>query len=501
MADHLRFSQLLDARAGSDPDEAIMVTILQGKLGTTLSSAFWTRGDMVNEGQTAPGYEDTAYQSWLQTPQGQRYQDRLDAFNAVGMEQLFYDEDGTYAASDDPDRRMGYDVAMDLFEQSHVPVDEKFFDQTMNHLMELERETPDIWHYARYRGDTADDVIPENDVVDRFLGIGAENPEAVATFFDPHVNGNLDYFLGDGESSRDIQPSPTETGQSPGLAAALEAAATGISPGTDPGGNDQGHSPANIRIAEEVWNTFATDRSRIEEGGGSEFLRPTLGVIAADYIADIQPAAQQLSRHEEAQFRTVGTGLLVAELARDQEAYELITAANNAYTDTRIEAAFVSNANDPDEIEHDAGRAAAQGGYLTGLMTDAYATAKYEDALEGDAGHNENVGRTKEYTDMLVDNIIARIPVAGGLIGEGASRISDFTFGQFEADSQVTAAQVSENEYEASRDACVVGSRRSGRAAFMEAGIEGVEWDDIRDEIEEQAGFGFDAGTTRDHPQ
>ncbi len=130
------------------------------------------------------------------------------------------------------------------------------------------------------------------------------NPAAVTAFFDPDGNGtgenhvsnnHLDYFIGEGEDSRKPPRVLFEytsafgysSPGSPGLAAALETAATGLTPGSQPGADYTGHSPANARIAEQVWNTFAADPSRVAADSAFEYLAPTLGHIGADYMSDI----------------------------------------------------------------------------------------------------------------------------------------------------------------------------------------------------------------------
>ncbi|MEO3754282.1 alpha/beta hydrolase [Streptomyces sp. B6B3] len=223
----LGFSQRLDQRAGNAPEDVTMVSMLQSSLGTTLSRAFWTPGEMTAQVQTAPGYEDSAYQEWLETPQGQRYDQRLQAFNELGTQQLYAEETQMSPA---PDERLAYDVALDLFETSGAPLDEHFFDRTMTSMMELERADLDVWNVRRYEPDDPDTPgwNSDNDVVDRLLGLAAaSNPDAVATFFDPRLGRhNLDYFTGEGDSARDAGIA-TEDGESPGLDAALLAAGLG----------------------------------------------------------------------------------------------------------------------------------------------------------------------------------------------------------------------------------------------------------------------------------
>jgi hypothetical protein len=116
--DYLRLTQEVQAIAeDSDGDAKEDANNLLDSMGNILTAAMWVPGRLT------PGSEE--YQSWIEnTPQGQRYQERLNAFNNAGQQQLD-SGDGT---------RAGFGVALDLLERSEVPIDQQFFEQTMQQL-------------------------------------------------------------------------------------------------------------------------------------------------------------------------------------------------------------------------------------------------------------------------------------------------------------------------------------------------------------------------------
>jgi hypothetical protein len=105
LAQRIQESDLSDSQHGGS---------LLDLMGTTLSSAMWVPGDM----RTG----SVAYEEWLTTRQGERYADRLTAFQDAGQQPLGSDDDAP----------MGFDVAIAIMERSTIPMDQQFFDQTMD---------------------------------------------------------------------------------------------------------------------------------------------------------------------------------------------------------------------------------------------------------------------------------------------------------------------------------------------------------------------------------
>lgn len=105
MEEYLRLAERVEAMDGSGP--------LLTSMGTALAAAM--------QAPAKPG--TAAYEEWTENnPEGQRYLDRLNAFNEAGAQRL---------GSDDA---LGYEVAFDLLGQSRTPMDQEFFDQTLDHL-------------------------------------------------------------------------------------------------------------------------------------------------------------------------------------------------------------------------------------------------------------------------------------------------------------------------------------------------------------------------------
>jgi hypothetical protein len=143
-----------DADGEAQEDAAAMRT----SMGNILNAAFWVPGNLF------PGTDE--YQSWLEnTPQGQAYAERLDAFNNAGQRQM--------GSEDDP--RLGYDVAFDLMGQAEVPVDDQFFTETMAHL-----NAP----YAPGGGDVCV-AWPEEMSQSLLLACARTNPDATRAYLLP----------------------------------------------------------------------------------------------------------------------------------------------------------------------------------------------------------------------------------------------------------------------------------------------------------------------------
>jgi hypothetical protein len=545
MEEYLRLSQRfdqIDTLANSGDDNS-MFTSLDTRMGNILTCAFQIPGDMDTD------IKSTEYQLWLTSdPDGQRYQQRLDALRAIGSETLNEPDLNDVMLGGQPDPRLGYDVVFDLLDSAdtQVPMSEPFFDQTMNHLIEMERANPDIWTSDRFPVDQfilnedGDRVPnpeygwgPENDATDRLLGLAANsNPDAVEAFFDPNLTNNLHYFIGAPENApygdgttryvtygdfTRMGPTITSPGGYPGLNAALEAAATGHAPGTSPQQGDLPPSDTNARIAEQAWNTFADEyetastpdevqHSRLVEDGIFESLRPAMGQIAAAYIPSVQGSIRgepiEPPGHPYPTFTSGGnrTAMLLYELGKDRQTYQAVTAANNAYTyvtvDHAVNGDWDSEMTEPDDRVQ---RAADISGAVAGIMTDAQVNSDYADQLEEDEAHNASREEAKMWTDISTATITGLIPHAGAAaaFGFGSSTLSNSIFSMFEADNSTAAFQQANRNYNESLTA-----HRDGVAiaAAMEAvgsepsNFTADEIADIREGARNGAWDGFDRG-------
>ncbi|MGP3967037.1 hypothetical protein [Streptomyces sp. 6N223] len=489
MEEYLRLAQRIDQAGTEGIGGEDLLTTLDTRMGNVLNASLQVPGQprpLVGEDEEDMTPGSTAYQRWIATTaQGQRYQARLSALQALGGDRLIEPEPDTLMQENDP--RLGYDVALELLESSTRPIDEQFFDQTMNHLMDLERTNPDIWSTDRY---PVDDFTmtedgwgpnpdagwgPENDATDRLLGIGGNsNPDAVEAFFDPETNpGNLDYFIGEGEGVRYVTYGEgdfgaavaTSPGGYPGLNKALEAAATGYPPGTDPQQGDPGPSEANARIAEQTWNTFAAEYtsvpfaeeiedSRLVEGGHFQSLRPAMGQIAATYIPSIQGAISgeslQPTGNPNPAFDSSGhTQMLLYELGKDPEIYHAVTAANNAYTFLTVD--YAINGDHDSEYATPSQRvewATDASGMVAGIMTDSRATAVYAEQTAEDGEFATTFDEAKQWADVAAATLGVVVGGgAGAALALGAAEVTRSIHGTFEADDTESAAAQYNRQY------------------------------------------------------
>ncbi|MFB7900361.1 hypothetical protein ACFC1B_29030, partial [Streptomyces xiamenensis] len=368
----------------------------------------------------------------------------------------------------------GYDIALDLLEAADLPVDDQFFYQLTSDLIDVGLEHPGVWDQERYSDGTPRDV--RNDAVDRLLGIGARNnPEAVTAFFDPDGNGSgqdhvgnnhLDYFIGEGEGGRkpprvffeysstfDFSPG------SPGLAAALETAATGLTPGSQPGPDYTGHSPANARIAEQVWNTFAADPSRITDGGAFDYLTPTLGNIGAEYMSDVYQgitgADIEYGSSPRPEFNPEHTQRLVSELAKNAEANASLTSANQVNLQIGIDRIISSGDGDITGMRLDVGELSRSSGLLAGILTEARATEMYESQISSDESRNRVVDTVNTWTDRALNVAIYEVlgsdfPGLASLTDAVKGDITSWTFGLLKVDNSDAAEAAAMDEIERS---------------------------------------------------
>ncbi|RBM20387.1 hypothetical protein [Streptomyces sp. PT12] len=476
MAEYLLLADRTDRAATELNSAGGLAGDLRAGLGTALSTSLGVPGDM----STAPP-GSPAYAQWLQTGEGRDYTRRYEAFIDAGGSRLH----GEAWLADD-DRRIGFDVALDLLEASDVPVDDQFFFEATRDLIALERDNPDIWSHDRFPAQPGDEGYPmvdpwdaRNDVVDRMLGVGAHsNPEAVTAFFDPAGPGagHLEYFLGDengagrrldsGDGLRDIISVPSP---GPGLAAALEAAATGLPPGGVPlPGETHQHTEANVRVAEGIWNNLSRDYepstelrengpARIGDGQVMESLRPALGAIAADYIPDIQQklSGQHIFPYQEprADFDDEHMASMLHDIGRDPDAYSAITAANNTFTYIATDLAING------EMEHSSPEqrlraAATASGNVAGLMTDARVESISDSHLAADAAHNATVDQVEGWTNRVLastlDAGLEGIRYGGPALVQLREVATESIFGTFREDNQVAAEHQATREYESS---------------------------------------------------
>ncbi|CAL9494421.1 hypothetical protein SUDANB171_03292 [Streptomyces sp. enrichment culture] len=471
MENYLALAQELDHSATDLASANIDVDSIRAGMANTLNTAVQPSIDIATH---PPGSD--AYQTWLRTEEGQAYERRLNALNAVGPERLYEQEEPSWLAPVQ-DQRIGYDLFLDLMESADEPMSDIFYYDMLDGMVAAEKESPIVWAGERYP-DTEHGWDPKNNGTDRLLALGARhNVEATTHFFDPDQTDNLDYFIGDGDDSRTVffseKPafeliSDKGYGQAPGLTVALETAATGRPLAGTAEPDYAGHSAANIRVAEHIWNSYAEDPSRASGNFLNPDMRPALGTIAADYILDIQRAADHAtdnSRPEasEAVFNRDTSGELLWEVGKNQEAYEKVTVANQIYTHLAIDEVVQSvNGSEDREALGAVSNIANRGGVITGIMTDSHVHSEYARTLSEDAENNATIDAVQQLTDTFLAGAIygsmEKSPGGASISADVQASTTQTIFDIFREDNSAAAAEDGARKYTASRSSYIEGN-------------------------------------------
>lgn len=493
MENYLALAQELDHTEGVD------AAPIRSGMANTLNTAMSPSIDFTTH---PPGSD--AYTAWVRTEEGQAYERRLNALHTAGPERVYTPESWIDPVTDD---RNGYDFFLDLMESADGPMHDVFYYDMLDGMVAAEKTNAGIWMGDRYP-DTDTGWDPKNNGTDRLLALGArDNVEATTHFFDPDETDNLDYFIGDGEDSRTVIFGSDmvrdffndRTYEAPGLTAALEVAATGR-----PGGSaSEGHSDANIRIAEKIWNTYGEDPTRSRGDHPAPDMRPTLGVIAADYIADITHAVSDVTHsNQEANFSNK-TSILLHEIGKNEEAYRLITAANLYDMNLAMDEAVQQHGDNEDRLLTAAGNIATRNGHVSGILTDAYATGRYQGRLDADAAANASVDQWEDVASYLLGGAVYGSISASGLASMTDTLVQEVNasiFDSFRVDNSISAAQQESREYSNARTHYVTAAENSLSMALDRAGIDASEYEDfslVEGSVQLSAGTGHDIGTTR----
>ncbi|MDT0308628.1 hypothetical protein RM780_16915 [Streptomyces sp. DSM 44917] len=518
MEEFLRLSQRVDDSATRLDSADVPVGDLQNRLGTAFSTAMQPPDHLASE-----PHGSQAWNAWLRTGEGHRYQERLEDLREAGTRQLHW-QAMPFGLPDVGDERIGYDVALDLLDRAEGDLDGHLFTDVLDGMIEQERDNPMAWAGNRYTGEEGEGGLdPRNDPVDRLLGLGAErSPDAVTAWFDPGPEGDtsrLDYFLGgdpaEGEEGgrRAVRLGDPQDfaamfegqfPQSPGLVAAVEVAATGVLPG-DPVWPDDQHSQANRNIAEHVWNSFAADRPRVADNGGQ--FAPMLGHIGAEYIADLQNAVNGSSdgvavTDPEVALDIEHSGSLLWDLGQNQEAYERLTAANVSQLFGAAEIAANGDYSD-DAFRNDALESVVfRGGQVAGILSDAHATALYTDRIEADAAHNARVDEIAMWVDRGLNTAIyagmgGPAPGTASLMDALESDVVDAVRDMYHEDNSAAAQEDSENQFGRARTRYQEIAWEAVSSAFSRAEHRPDDIEAISQSLVDRAGDGYDGGTTR----
>ncbi|MFB6894230.1 DUF6571 family protein [Kitasatospora sp. NPDC056327] len=182
----------------------------------------------------------------------------------------------------------GYQTLATLLQKGNAGYGAQFLNDLGTDVLAAERDNKNRWSAHQFNGPRPD---LEYDPVNGVLKLMGQNPEAATQFLDPKGPGaedRLKYLLRDREWPTSYvntlygPPMVDKTTHQEGLAAALEAAATGDAPGegTHNGGP---HTPAQARVMQGVIEALDGDAK------GSEIhddLKMPLANALSDYVDD-----------------------------------------------------------------------------------------------------------------------------------------------------------------------------------------------------------------------
>lgn len=276
----------------------------------------------------------------------------------------------------------------------------------------------------------------------------ANNPAASAAFFDEQLRGDtnkdgivtladeeltgkdaksvVDHML-DRKPTDDYYDTVSGGGeQHPGQTAtgnALEAAVTGRVPG-DENAKPVEHTKTMASVMEKVVEKIGNEPGLVTDEGPLGGLSPNFGNMAAEYMPDLQAAAenganQAMPFGEMAKFKKDEMAFFLGAVGQDPDAYGAITNAQQAYTTMLVADVFQhpEKHGDPGDALKNA---VHPGGEIAGIMTEARAQAvhdaKAHEAEEYNKGTEENAKWTNRIIDMVGGKYIEMIPVGGDVI-------------------------------------------------------------------------------------
>ncbi|GGZ91595.1 hypothetical protein GCM10010371_59300 [Streptomyces subrutilus] len=310
----------------------------------------------------------------------------------------------------------------------------QFLNDLGDGMIEAEKSKPHMYDHA-YDSQRPDLV---SDPLDGLLGIMAEDPDAATYFLDPEAPGNknehLKYMLTDRDmpdpwiSTGVGQPIEMHGDKTPGLGAALQAAATGHTDGEKLGPPGP-HTEGQARVMHHAI------RYLDDEMGGDEFpkdlegLRQPMAKALVDYVGDTHlilggqesdlggvGGSPSIHGSGDQAHLAVGQGSLVRVMrgiADDGPSFALLYEAERAYSADQLATAAPYKGDsmhgvsaDWDNRAHDIGAAT---GALNGIGGDVYKD-KGDDQVKW-------AESTSEHTAAVANGLIGEIPVVGTVGG------------------------------------------------------------------------------------
>ncbi|UCM89203.1 hypothetical protein [Streptomyces marincola] len=445
-------AQVAGQGVGGEGDDARDFVVLGDHLRTLLAT-----------GTDVPNLQGFEHGQWGRTEQGRFYEQFMNELNEAGRAE--YEVTGLT----DTDVR-GYQLIASIMNSGEADFSSRVLHDLADGVRAAEDPAmggdPGIWSQgwdaAGLDGlDDADLAWFAVDPMDTMLGIMAQEPGTAASYLDPAGdNGRLEYLIDDREwSHMSLYVAPTRdvdvpTGQD-GFGAALQAATTGVPAGELP---RQLHlTERGDRIMELAYGKFSeNDAALIADGGAFASLRPELARMTGAYMADVQFALSDMEIHPAPRglngLEAPEVTSFLMQLARDPEAYGIVTGAQQAYSALAVQDVLLDDERSPRaSLNNAVQNALAPGAQVAGVLSAGRADAVYDLGVAGDQEHNERVDMIESWTEVILEEGVGRIaerfPVAGPVIEWGVGELSGSIFSTFERDNSDEAAEEAADGY------------------------------------------------------
>ncbi|MFB6900956.1 DUF6571 family protein [Streptomyces hydrogenans] len=408
--------------------------------------------------------------------------------------------------------------------------DKDFLVSVGRDMVAMDREKPGVWSESLPRSMEQRINLDETggkgfNPLTGLMEAMANNPEASAAFFDEQLRSDtnkdgivtladeeltgkdaksvVDHML-DKKPADDYYDTVSGGEQHPGQAAtgnALEAAVTGRVPG-DENAKPVEHTKTMASVMEKVVEKIGNAPELVTDEGPLGGLSPNFGNMAAEYMPDLQAAAengadQAMPFGEMAKFKKDEMAFFLGAVGQDPDAYGAITNAQQAYTTMLVADVFQhpERHGDPGDALRNA---VHPGGEIAGIMTEARAQAVHEakahEAEEYNKGTEENAKWTNRIIDMVGGKYIEMIPVGGDVITWIKEDVTESAVESAQQDKSEEARRETGRDYTASEDAAKTAAAAAVDAAARGTGLTPEQIEEYRGVASVEAGTAHSVG-------
>ncbi|MYR81168.1 hypothetical protein K7395_11605 [Streptomyces filamentosus] len=288
---------------------------IQAGLANTLATATAVPELRDKNGKTAkigsPGY-DTALEEWKKSKDGRFYSTWMEDIRSNGTKEFDLTATQAHRSSGIDQKALGYQSLVTLMQHGDASYSGAFLHDLADSIRAAEDPNhekapgnPNIWdldHKFDSKNAGKTDGWFANDPLDGLLGVMSKNPEASTAYFDPSSSSgkdNLEYFQTKrdwevvneyGTSRKDgvavLAGDALDSDSHVGFGAALEAAATGRTPGSSAPEGFTEHTAAQTRVLEEVVRSYS-EITKIDQGAMPENIRVNMANTLAHYPGDV----------------------------------------------------------------------------------------------------------------------------------------------------------------------------------------------------------------------